>query len=70
MEGAGAKAFARTVDDLCMRAQAFQREQKVGFYGKAKFGTEFKHTLKDLGYPDALADELTSILLVRMSAKQ
>lgn len=52
-----------------MRAQAFQRENKLGFYAKAKFGTEFKHTLKDVGYPDALADELTSILLVRMSAK-
>lgn len=69
VEGALAKTFARAVDDLCMRAQAFQRENKLGFYAKAKFGTEFKHTLKDVGYPDALADELTSILLVRMSAK-
>jgi hypothetical protein len=55
---------------LCLRAQAFHREQKLGLFAKAKFGTEFKHKLKDLGYADALADELTSTLLVRMSAKQ
>lgn len=69
-EGASAKTFARAVDELCLRTAAFQRENKLGFFAKAKFGTEFKHALKDLGYSDALADELTSLLLVRMSAKQ
>jgi hypothetical protein len=69
-DGGSAKAFASAVDHLCLRAQAFHREQKLGLFAKAKFGTEFKHKLKDLGYADALADELTSTLLVRMSAKQ
>lgn len=69
MDGAWAKTFARTVDDLCVRAQTYQKENRLGVFGKAKLGTEFKHTLKDLGYSDALVDELTGILLVRMSAR-
>jgi len=69
VDGASAKAFARMVDDLCARAQSFQRDSDLGLYGKAKFGTEFKYRLKDLGYPEALVDELTRTLLLRMSAK-
>jgi hypothetical protein len=69
IEGASARTFARIVDELCARARAFQRENRLGFYGKARFGTEFKYRLEDLGYPEALADELTRTLLIRMSAE-
>ncbi len=68
-DGPSAKTFARAVDDVCAKAQAFQREHKLGVYGKAKLGTEFKLKLQDLGYPGPLTDELTGILLMRMSAK-
>jgi hypothetical protein len=68
-QGTSEKAFAKIVDDLCARAAVFHRDKRLGFYGKARFGTEFKLRLKELGYPDALVGELTHTLLIRMSAK-
>ncbi len=68
-ERASPKLFARTVDELCIRAQTFQREAELGILGKARFGTEFKYRLRELGYPEAMIDDLTRILLIRMSGK-
>ena len=67
-EGAQSSVLAKAVDELGNRAQAFQRERKLGLYGKAKFGTEFKLKLKELGYADQFAQELTHSLLIRMSS--
>ena len=64
-----AAVFARAVDDLLSRVAEYQRAKRLGVYGKAKFGTAFKHQLKDLGYAEELVDELVRSLLIRMSAK-
>lgn len=61
-------ALARAIDEACSRAAAYQREQKLGMFGKAKFGTAFKYQLKESGYPDALVDSMTRQLLFKMSA--
>jgi hypothetical protein len=62
-------AVARAIDDICNRAAAFQREQKLGMFARAKFGTEFKTHLKDSGYVQEFVDELTTRLLISMSGK-
>lgn len=64
-----AQGFARAVDEVCARAAEFQRARRLGLYGKAKFGTEFKLRLEELGYAEGFVDELTQTLLIRMSGK-
>jgi hypothetical protein len=69
---AGAKStigVARAIDDICNRAAAFQRQARLGLYGRAKFGTEFKFRLKDSGHAPEFVDELTTKLLITMSGK-
>lgn len=60
---------ARAIDDICNRAAQFQREKKLGLYGRAKFGTEFKMQMKEFGYPADFVDEFTTKLLMNMSGK-
>lgn len=60
---------AKAIDEISNRAGEFQREKKLGIYGRAKMGTEFKVTLRDLGYADAFVDELTTKILFSMSGK-
>jgi hypothetical protein len=62
-------AVARAIDDVCNRAAEFQREEKLGFFAKAKLGTEFKTRLKENGYLRDFVDELTTKLLINMSGK-
>ena len=62
-----ATRLARAVDEICNRARTFQREKKLGIYGRAKIGTSFKYELKNAGYPDELVDSLTHQVLLVMS---
>ena len=61
------KKLARAIDDACGRAAAFQKEKKLGVYGKAKLGTTFKWELKSHGYRDDFIDEFTRKLLLHLS---
>ena len=63
-----AAAVARAIDEICNRAAAFQRSKRLGIYGKARLGTEFKLRLKENGYIDEFVDELTTKLLMNMSS--
>jgi hypothetical protein len=70
--GAGAKSsmsVARAIDDISNRAAAFQRQARLGIYGRAKFGTEFKLRLRESGHAPEFVDELTTKLLISMSGK-
>jgi len=60
-----AKAFDATFNN----AIAFQKENKLGIYGKARLGNTFKWELKRLGYPDDFID-LTTRSLVNFVASQ
>jgi hypothetical protein len=62
-----ARKVARAIDVACERAAAFQKEKKLGVYGKAKLGTTFKWELKTLGYRDEFIDEFTRSMLLRLS---
>jgi hypothetical protein len=61
------KKLAHAIDGICNRASTFQKEKKLGVYGKAKLGTAFKWELKSLGYPDDFIDELTQNMLLHLS---
>ena len=60
--------LARAIDEAFTRAAAYQRERRLGMYGKAKLGTAFKLELKQTGYPEEFVDSLTRELLFKMSA--
>ena len=60
-----AKAFDATFNN----AINFQRDNKLGVYGKARLGNTFKWELKRLGYPDDFID-LTTGSLVKFVASQ
>ena len=62
-------SVARAIDEVCNRAADFQRAKRLGLYGKAKLGTEFKLQLKESGYGSEFVDELTTKLLMSMSGK-
>ena len=64
-----AMSLARAIDDISNRAAEFQRQTRLGIYGKAKFGTEFKFRLKESGHAPEFVDELTTKLLISMSGK-
>lgn len=64
-----AQAVARAIDEICNRAAQFQRSKRLGWFGKARFGTEFKTRLKENGYVQEFVDELTTKLLISMSGK-
>jgi hypothetical protein len=61
--------LARAIDEICNLAAEFQRDRRLGLYGKARFGTEFKLRLKENGYAPQFVDELTTKLLINMSGK-
>lgn len=65
----GVIGLARAVDEVCNRAASFQRKEKLGVYGRAKLGTEFKMQLRELGYPEDFVDELVGKVLISMSAR-
>jgi hypothetical protein len=62
-----AARIARAIDDVCNRAREFQRQKRLGIYGRAKLGTSFKFELKNSGYEDDFIDTLTHQVLLVMS---
>ena len=61
-ESPTAQRAARAIDAVLNRARAFQREKRLGIYGRAKVGTSFKYELKSTGYPNEFVDDLTRVL--------
>lgn len=55
--------LAKAFDDTFNRAIDFQRDYRLGIYGKARLGNTFKWELKRLGYPDDFVDLTTSSLI-------
>jgi hypothetical protein len=62
-----ATRVARAVDEVCNRARAFQKEKRLGIYGRAKLGTAFKFELRKSGYAGDFIDTLTHQVLLVMS---
>lgn len=56
--------LTKVLEDTLMQAVEFQRNHKLGLFGKAKLGNEFKWRLKDLGYTQKFIDVATEGLMV------
>jgi hypothetical protein len=66
---ASVKQLAQAIDAICNRAADYQKDKRLGMLGKARVGTAFKLELKEAGYPDEFADDVTRQLLLVMSGK-
>ena len=59
-----ANRLTKVLEEALASASQFQRENKLGLYGKAKLGNEFKWQLKELGYSDQFIEVATEGLMV------
>lgn len=59
------KAFNQGVENALMRVAQYKATAKPGIYGKAKLHLVFANRLKELGYPQQVADEINHYILTR-----
>ena len=59
----GNEKYSKAIDHALGLTVAFQRDNKLGFYGKARMFNSFKWQLKRLGYPDDFIDTTTAALV-------
>jgi len=60
-------AIAKAFDDTFNRAIDFQREARLGIYGKARLGNTFKWELKEMGYDEKFTETATEGLIVYLT---
>ena len=56
--------LTRVLEETLAKGAEFQREHKLGMFGKAKLANEFKWQLKELGYSEKFIDVATEGLMV------
>jgi len=56
--------LTKVLEETLVQAVAFQREHKLGTFGKAKLGNEFKWQLKELGYTEKFIEVATEGLMI------
>ena len=56
-------------EGLAARAVRYHGEHKLGIYKKAKLGNVFKWKLKELGYSDEFAENVTREIVTRLAVK-
>jgi hypothetical protein len=59
--------LTRVLEETLTQASEFQREHKLGMFGKAKLGNEFKWQLKELGYSEKFIEVATEGLMVYLT---
>jgi len=58
------KRLSSILEEAFVRAAEFNRENKLGWYKKAKLGNEFRWELKELGYDKHFIEVATEGLIV------
>lgn len=58
------KRLTDILEETFTKAAAFQRENKLGWYRKAKLGNEFRWELKEMGYDEKFVEIATEGLVV------
>jgi hypothetical protein len=61
--------LTRILEETCRKASEFQQSKKLGIYGKAKLGNEFKWILTEAGYRKAFVEMATEAIIVHISKK-
>ena len=56
--------LTKVLEETLVQAVEFQREHKLGMFGKAKLGNEFKWQLKELGYTEKFIEVATEGLMI------
>jgi len=56
--------LTKVLEETLAQAAEFQRQHKLGMFGKAKLGNEFKWQLKELGYTEKFIDVATEGLMI------
>jgi len=56
--------LTKVVEDTLVQAVEFQQKHRLGMFGKAKLGNEFRWQLKEMGYTDKFIDVATEGLMV------
>ncbi len=59
------KKFDAAVNEALMRIAQFKDTEKPGIYGKAKLHQIFAFRLKELGYPEEIADDINTFILTK-----
>lgn len=59
-----AARLTKVLEETLAQAVEFQRTNRLGLFGKAKLGNEFKWQLKELGYTEKFIDVATEGLMV------
>jgi hypothetical protein len=62
-----ANRLTKVLEEALASAAQFQRENRLGLYGKAKLGNEFKWQLKELGYSERFIEVATEGLMVSIT---
>ena len=61
------KRLTVILEEAFGRAAEFNRENRLGWYKKAKLGNEFRWELKELGYDEKFVDVATEGLVVYLT---
>jgi hypothetical protein len=56
--------LTKVLEDTLQHAVEFQQKHKLGLFGKAKLGNEFRWELKEMGYTQKFIDVATEGLMV------
>jgi hypothetical protein len=59
--------LTRILDDTVAKAQTFQTEHHLSWFGRARLGNSFKWELQEMGYTKELVELATEALLVSLS---
>lgn len=59
--------LTRIIEDVCGKAIEFQKENRLGWFGKARLGNTFRWALKEKGYRDDFVELATEALIVLVS---
>lgn len=63
----GEKQLAKALNRVLVDAREFQREHRLGIYGKARVANTFKWELRELGYPDEFIEAATKAVVLSLS---
>ncbi len=58
------KRLTTILEDAFARAHQFNKENRLGWFGKSKLGNTFKWELKEMGYDDKFVEMATEGLVV------
>ena len=59
--------LTQVIEETLRPVAEFQRERKLGMFGKARLGNQFKWRLRDLGYTEKFIEVATEGLMVHLT---